>query len=334
MKASMFLVGASAILASASPIRAVLDKRAMETEWVYKVVTVTVVAGEQEAKKVEPTGAVYLEEPEKPAPKPTKEAAKPKPVYEQPAAPKPKPVYEQPAAPKPSTTTTTTKEAPKPTVVEPEPEPTYVAPKPSTTTTKEAPKPTVVEPKPEPKPVDAGSSFDLSLDGAYDTIMLAYHNIHRANHSASALEWDDTLAGYAENTANGCVFEHDMEQGNGGYGQNLASWGATSDIDDLKNKAAAGGITNQWYNSEMANWAFYGQENPPADMDILLYGHFTQVVWKDSTKVGCATVKCPAGSVLSFPAWYTVCNYNPPGNFGGKYAENVLKPDGAKRVTV
>jgi hypothetical protein len=63
----------------------------------------------------------------------------------------------------------------------------------------------------------------------------------------------------------------------------------------------------------MANWAFYGQENPPADMNIDLYGHFTQVVWKDSTKVGCATVKCPAGTVLSFPSWYTVCNYNPQG---------------------
>jgi hypothetical protein len=81
----------------------------------------------------------------------------------------------------------------------------------------------------------------------------------------------------------------------------------------MQKKSAAGGITNQWYNSEMGNWAFYGQENPPDGMDIQLYGHFTQVVWKDSTKVGCATVKCPAGSVLQYPSWYTVCNYNPQG---------------------
>lgn len=142
------------------------------------------------------------------------------------------------------------------------------------------------------------------------------------------------------------------DQGSGGYGQNLASWGSTGDIESLKNKAAAGGITNQWYNNEMNNWSFYGQDNPPESMDILLYGHFTQVVWKDSTKVGCATVKCPAGSVLAYPSWYTVCNYNPQGklflhirrgmaeangplgNFGGEFGSNVLEPKKAERVTV
>lgn len=336
MKASMFLLGASAILASASPIRNALEKREIEkremkTEWVYEVVTVTVVAGEEPETAApvatKPTGVVFMEAPapKYTAPSATKEAAKPKKVK--------KPVS------KPSTI----EEAPKVTVVtvEPQPEstketvyesPAPVVEKPKTTISKVVAKPTkVAEPKVE---VPASGGDDLSLDGAYSAVMLAYHNIHRLNHSASALEWDDELAGYAENTANGCVFEHDMKQGNGGYGQNLASWGATSDIDGLKNKAAAGGITNQWYNNEMANWAFYGQENPPADMNIDLYGHFTQVVWKDSTKVGCATVKCPAGTVLSFPSWYTVCNYNPQGNFGGRYGDNVLKPKGEKRVTV
>ncbi|KAF4965929.1 hypothetical protein FSARC_6316 [Fusarium sarcochroum] len=338
MKASMFLLGASAILASASPIRALdkraLEKRALETEWVYEVVTVTVTAGDEE-KKAEPTGVVFLEAPSKPAAKPTKEVTKPKEA----AKPK-KSTYKRPASP---STTKATKEAPKPTVVTVQPEPTqekettYEAPEPVVEKPKETVEKSTVKPSStkaaEPKKTSSGTP-DLSLDKSYDQVMLAYHNIHRANHSAPELAWDDELAGYAENTANGCVFEHDMKQGNGGYGQNLASWGATNDIDNLKNKAAAGGITNQWYNSEMANWAFYGQENPPSDMNIDLYGHFTQVVWKDSTKVGCATVKCPAGTVLGFQSWYTVCNYNPQGNFGGRYGENVLKPGDDKRVTV
>ena len=89
-------------------------------------------------------------------------------------------------------------------------------------------------------------------------------------------------------------------------------------MDDLQIKSAAGGITNQWYNGEMPNWQSYGQENPPAGQDLDAFGHFTQAVWKSSTKVGCATVKCAAGTVLSFPSWYTVCNYNPPGKLRSK----------------
>ncbi|RSL49318.1 hypothetical protein CDV31_007695 [Fusarium ambrosium] len=325
MKASMFLVGASAILASASPIRAPLEKRlvkrALTTEWVYEFVTVTVTEGDAPEKPA-PTAVVFLEEPEAPAPEPTTVVEKP--VTRQ--------TKQQP-------TTKTVAPAPKPTYVEPEPvseEPSVVV-----VTTKQEPtteaeaEPVATETATETEESGSSSgSYDLSLEGDYTSIMLNYHNIHRANHSAPDLVWDETLAGYAENTANGCVFEHDMTQGNGGYGQNLASWGATGDIDDMQKKSAAGGITNQWYNSEMGNWAYYGQENPPDGMDIQLYGHFTQVVWKDTTKVGCATVKCPAGSVLQYPSWYTVCNYKSQGNFGGRYGDNVLQPKGEKRVTV
>ncbi|KAK2593942.1 hypothetical protein QQS21_008349 [Conoideocrella luteorostrata] len=165
--------------------------------------------------------------------------------------------------------------------------------------------------------------------GDYESTILEKHNLHRKNHSASALEWDDTLAQYAANTANGCVFEHDMKQGGGGYGQNLASQGSSGNIDNLKVKSAAQGVTDMWYNGEAGNYnSFYGMSNPPSNVPLGDFGHFTQLVWKSSKKVGCATVKCPGGSVLSLPAWYTVCNYQPPGNYGGQYGANVLKPLG------
>jgi hypothetical protein len=76
---------------------------------------------------------------------------------------------------------------------------------------------------------------------------------------------------------------------------------------------AAGAVTNQWYNGEVNLFSsYYGMEQPPMD-SFMQWGHFSQVVWKETTKVGCATVQCPAGSVLSLDAWYTVCNYNPAG---------------------
>ncbi|XP_044715225.1 cysteine-rich secretory protein family domain-containing protein [Hirsutella rhossiliensis] len=181
---------------------------------------------------------------------------------------------------------------------------------------------------------NSGSKPPTNNFGDYEQTMLEQHNVHRRNHSASDLAWDNTLAQYAENIANSCVFQHDIKQGSGGYGQNLAYAGSSGGIDGIKVKTAASAVTMQWYNGEMANWQFYGQDKPPSSSSLGKWGHFTQVVWKDTTKVGCATVKCAAGTVSSFDSWYTVCNYNPQGNFGDQYGSNVLKPVGEKMVTV
>ncbi|KAK7433212.1 hypothetical protein QQZ08_000147 [Neonectria magnoliae] len=330
MKASMFIAGASALLAVASPI----DKRALETEWVYEVVTVTVTAGQEQ--QAQATEVVYKVA--DPTTTIKKVNSKPKTTYVKPvvvttvveaavpttsAAPKVAvttvwvDAYDEPAAPSSKKTTqkaSTTKVAVVSTTVEEPVEETTAAA--------------------ETKTETGTSSGSLSLDENYKTVMLNYHNLHRANHSVDALTWDATLAQYAENSAKTCVFEHDMDQGSGGYGQNLASWGSTGDISDLQNQCGAQSVTNQWYNSEMDNWSYYGQENPPSGMNIQLYGHFTQVVWADTTKVGCATVNCAAGTMYDFEAWYTVCNYNPQGNYGGEYGKNVLQPLGEKMVSV
>ncbi len=48
-------------------------------------------------------------------------------------------------------------------------------------------------------------------------------------------------------------------------------------------------------------------------------GHYTQVVWRDSTELGCGTATCtdnnPFGETGPWELW--VCNYNPPGNYVG-----------------
>ncbi|KAI7741612.1 hypothetical protein M8C21_026859 [Ambrosia artemisiifolia] len=42
-------------------------------------------------------------------------------------------------------------------------------------------------------------------------------------------------------------------------------------------------------------------------------GHYTQMIWKKTQKVGCGRTKCDDGSYI------VVCNYDPPGNtFGEK----------------
>jgi hypothetical protein len=91
-------------------------------------------------------------------------------------------------------------------------------------------------------------------------------------------------------------------QNGGGYGQNLAAYGS-SNLDGLDySNLVADAITNQWYYGEAAN-VIYGQNSPPINGPEFL--HFTQVVWKASTKIGCATVKCPAGSIFGMASLYT-----------------------------
>lgn len=74
------------------------------------------------------------------------------------------------------------------------------------------------------------------------------------------------------------------------------------------------------YNSEAPLFANeYGKSNP--DTSYMTWGHFTQIVWKGTTEVGCFTAEC-GGSAI------TACNYSPPGNYGGAYADNVGEPKG------
>jgi uncharacterized protein YkwD len=65
---------------------------------------------------------------------------------------------------------------------------------------------------PASSPAAAPASSPAASSGGsdYQSAIVNEHNIHRANHSSPALEWDDTLAGFAQITAAGCVFAHDM----------------------------------------------------------------------------------------------------------------------------
>ena len=47
-------------------------------------------------------------------------------------------------------------------------------------------------------------------------------------------------------------------------------------------------------------------------------GHFTQVVWKATTQVGCGVAMSNDGGV------YGVCQYTPPGNYNNEFVQNVL----------
>lgn len=153
-----------------------------------------------------------------------------------------------------------------------------------------------------------GLSFlPLISQGSIENIkqeVLDAHNGFRAMHDAPALQWDDTLAQYAERHANECLFQHT----HGPHGENLAAGYRTP-------RAAI----SAWY----AENQYYSYSNPKFSSNT---GHFTQVVWKSTKRVGCAFVSC--NGKKGTPGMYLVCEYSPAGNITnpGYFAQNVTPP--------
>jgi hypothetical protein len=137
--------------------------------------------------------------------------------------------------------------------------------------------------------------------------MLDQHNLYRAKHCAPALTWDDEVAKSAQAWADGCVFEH--AQGTG-LGENLSAGTNRTPIDAV----------DGWYR-EVKDYDFAAPGSVPGT------GHFSQVVWRNTTKVGCGMAQCP-GSSFGWndfaTALFYVCRYAPPGNLAGEYDANVL----------
>lgn len=163
---------------------------------------------------------------------------------------------------------------------------------------------------PSPAPVGKGASSSWAQQ------VLNQHNVHRANHTNTGpLDWSDALAATALKIANSCVYAHDTEtdqdQYTDGYGQNIGA--------GYPPEGVPGMITNSMYNDEAPAYeGLYGQDNPNMS-NFHVWGHFSQIAWRNTKEVGCATVKCDVLQNASGMFYFTVCNYAPPGNFGGQY---------------
>ncbi|QRN92792.1 hypothetical protein JRI60_26645 [Archangium violaceum] len=100
-----------------------------------------------------------------------------------------------------------------------------------------------------------------------------------------------------------------------GYGENL-HWSGTSQAAPPTATDAALGATKSWYD-EVSRYNFANGGFTAAT------GHFTQLVWKSTTSVGCAVYNLKGSRWLET---YVVCNYQPSGNYQGQFPQNVLPP--------
>ncbi|XP_054018119.1 GLIPR1-like protein 1 [Dryobates pubescens] len=141
------------------------------------------------------------------------------------------------------------------------------------------------------------------------------HNSLRSGVQPSAsnmryMSWDAALARTARAWAKRCIFEHNtyLSEGHQGHpnftsiGENL--WAGTYQAFNVSS------AINAWYD-EVGSYNFATQKCTK------VCGHYLQVVWDYSYKIGCAVTYCK--EVAGIPdAAYFVCNYSPCGNLPRK----------------
>jgi Cysteine-rich secretory protein family len=148
----------------------------------------------------------------------------------------------------------------------------------------------------------APNSFAAQFPGR----VLAVHNAVRASAGLAPMAWDPALgasaAAYATRLAFSNRFEHSTSSARRGAGENL--WMGT------RGAFAVERMVSDWASerrmfvpgvfpavTRTANWA-----------DV---GHYTQIIWPTTTRVGCALA-------TNARADYLVCHYSPAGNVGGR----------------
>jgi uncharacterized protein YkwD len=142
---------------------------------------------------------------------------------------------------------------------------------------------------------------------AIEARLLAAHNAERAQAGTPALRWADSLEAEARTWARQLIasdrFAHDPTLH--GHGENLwTGWGGRVWTPEE--------MIGEWI-AEKANYRHGVFPNVSRTGKWSDVGHYTQLVWRDTTHVGCAIETRGDRSVLA-------CRYAPPGNVDGRTA--------------
>ncbi|HLH16510.1 MAG TPA: CAP domain-containing protein [Bryobacteraceae bacterium] len=137
----------------------------------------------------------------------------------------------------------------------------------------------------------------VAADSSLAQQMLAAHNAVRAEVKTRPLVWSDKLAEAAQNWANRLIVERVLaHQKHSKYGENLFETNGSG--------TPPAEVVKRWA-SEAANYDYKTNRCNGACL------HYTQIVWHDTRRVGCAVARGAGHEV-----W--VCEYDPPGNYVGE----------------
>lgn len=144
------------------------------------------------------------------------------------------------------------------------------------------------------------------VGNSFVSAMLAMHNHERTRLGLEPLEWGPALAeaagGYATTLAATGIFRHPVKSARQGQGENL--WMGSRGAYDLPQ------MMDGWL-GERPLFQPGIFPNVSRDGNWAAVGHYTQIIWRGTTSVGCAVRSNPASD-------YLVCRYSPPGNVTGK----------------
>ncbi|XP_024149654.1 peptidase inhibitor 16 isoform X1 [Oryzias melastigma] len=143
------------------------------------------------------------------------------------------------------------------------------------------------------------------LDDEQEELLVELHNHYRGQVSPSAaamlpLKWDGNLKVIAESYASKCSWQHnpDLED----TGENLFAGTGHLDLREAVEK---------WFLERL----YYTYGNNSCDDDMMC-GHYTQMVWADTHRIGCAVHLCNTVEQLEWTDVHLlVCNYFPAGNY-------------------
>lgn len=136
--------------------------------------------------------------------------------------------------------------------------------------------------------------------------LLAAHNVERARVGVPPLRWDPQLAAAAASYGPALArlgrLEHSPRASRPGQRENL--WMGTRGAYSPEQMVGSWASERAWFRpgifpnvSSTGNW-----------LDV---SHYTQMIWRTTTSVGCAVHA--AGRTD-----YLICRYSPPGNVGGR----------------
>jgi len=147
--------------------------------------------------------------------------------------------------------------------------------------------------------------------------VLDIHNMYRCMHGVPLMKWDFGIAAQAQAWADKGQFKHSPDEertveGWGASGENLA-WG-------YPQRSGLDAVRAFYDEIQYTRGGLVSNPNDKTQPGKAI-GHYTQVVWESSVKLGCAK-----GTLSGQGGDFWVCQYGPAGNRWGAYEDNVLKP--------